>query len=170
MRIVVNDTSCLIDLRKAGILHATLQLPFEFRIPITVVETELKGFSAEDIADLQARGLQIIDQPSEQVKRALELRSRRPTLSIHDCLCLALVETLEQGIVLTGDKQLRTEALKLKFEAHGILWVCDHLLHHQVISVAALHQGLIKLRDDPLVFLPEDELKARIQKIADLLK
>lgn len=33
MRIAVSDTSCLIDLRKAGMLEKLLRLPYEFLIP-----------------------------------------------------------------------------------------------------------------------------------------
>ena len=41
MRIVVSDSSCLIDLRKASLLDAFLKLPYELLIPNTLFEDEL---------------------------------------------------------------------------------------------------------------------------------
>ena len=41
MRIIVSDSSCLIDLRKVGLLDAFLKLPYEFLIPNTLFEDEL---------------------------------------------------------------------------------------------------------------------------------
>lgn len=38
MRIIVSDSSCLIDLRKASLLEAFLALPFEILIPNTARE------------------------------------------------------------------------------------------------------------------------------------
>jgi hypothetical protein len=46
MRIVVSDSSCLIDLRKVSLLDIFLQLPYEFLIPNTLFEEELLRFSA----------------------------------------------------------------------------------------------------------------------------
>ena len=46
MRIVVSDSSCLIDPRKVSLLDALLQLPYEFLIPNTLFEDELLKFTA----------------------------------------------------------------------------------------------------------------------------
>ena len=47
MRIVVSDSSCLIDLRKASLLDALVRLPYELLIPNTLFEDELLKFTAE---------------------------------------------------------------------------------------------------------------------------
>jgi len=41
MRIVVSDTSCLIDLRKVSLLDVLLRLPYEFLIPNTLFVLEI---------------------------------------------------------------------------------------------------------------------------------
>jgi hypothetical protein len=46
MRIVVSDSSCLFDLRKASMLEHLLRLPYEFLIPNTLFEEELLKFTA----------------------------------------------------------------------------------------------------------------------------
>ena len=48
MRIVVSDSSCLIDLRKASLLDVFLRLPYEFLIPNTLFEEELLRFTDEE--------------------------------------------------------------------------------------------------------------------------
>jgi len=46
MRIVVSDSSCLIDLRKGSLLDAFLKLPYEILIPNTLFEDELLKFTS----------------------------------------------------------------------------------------------------------------------------
>ncbi len=46
MRIVVSDSSCLIDLRKVSMLDSLLKLPYDFLIPNTLFEEELLKFTA----------------------------------------------------------------------------------------------------------------------------
>ena len=61
MRIVVSDSSCLIDLRKASLLGVFLRLPYEFLIPNTLFEEELLKFTDEEKAILLRGGLQVVD-------------------------------------------------------------------------------------------------------------
>jgi hypothetical protein len=82
MQIIVNDTSCLIDLRKAGLLHAALLLPFAFQIALPLLRTALLDFTRAEIEDLIARGLAVIDLPPDSVGQAITFRSAYPALSI----------------------------------------------------------------------------------------
>lgn len=70
MRVVVSDSSCLIDLRKVSLLDALLRLPFEFLIPDTLFEDELLKFTAAQKKAMLRGGLKIIDLPGERVLRA----------------------------------------------------------------------------------------------------
>ena len=56
MRIVVSDSSCLIDLRKVSLLEALLELPYEFVIPNTLFEDELLKFTVAQKHALIRRG------------------------------------------------------------------------------------------------------------------
>lgn len=51
--IVVNDASCLIDLKKGKLLHLLLQLPYEFIVPLPIREEELLDFSKSEWSDLE---------------------------------------------------------------------------------------------------------------------
>jgi hypothetical protein len=70
MRIIVSDSSCLIDLRKASLLDLFLRLPYEILIPNTLFEEELVKFTQEQKESLVRGGLQVIDLPGERVPRA----------------------------------------------------------------------------------------------------
>ena len=45
MRIIVSDSSCLIDLRKASLLGAFVRLPYDILIPDALFEEELLRFT-----------------------------------------------------------------------------------------------------------------------------
>lgn len=109
MRIIVSDSSCLIDLRKASLLQGFLRLPYEILIPNTLFEEELLKFTAEEKA-LLSDGLKGMDLPGESVLRAQHVVSDMPHLSIHDGFAFALAEMCPGCILLSGDGELRTLA------------------------------------------------------------
>lgn len=168
-RIIVNDASCLIDLRKAGLLSATLLLPFCFQLALPVVRSELRDFTKAEIDDLIARGLEIIDLDSGQVEQALKLKAGQAKLSIYDCFSLTLAVTQEEAILLTGDRGLRTCAEGMGVEVHGVLWITDRLEADGIETYEALLKALELLHADPVVFLPDKEIQARIKRLKALL-
>ena len=87
-------------------------------------------------------------------------------MSAYDALTLALAESEKHSILLTSDRALRNAATTLAIEAHGILWVIDKLVEARLLSAADIFAALKRLEADPLVFLPVDELKNRIEKPA----
>ena len=122
MQIIVNDTSCLIDLRKAGLLHAVA-----FQIALPLLRTALLEFTRAEIEDLITRGLAVIDLPPDSVGRAITFRSAYPALSINDCFSMALAESQPGCILLTADQNLKNKATSIGIEVHGVLWVSSQL-------------------------------------------
>jgi predicted nucleic acid-binding protein len=165
VRIIVNDTSCLIDLRKAELLTTALLLPFQFVVALPLVGTELHDFTARDWSALKKRGLQIIDLNPAQVEQAIALKGQFPSLSANDCFSLALSQSTEDAMLLTGDGELRKQASRLGVPVHGVLfWVSDQIERARVITFGELADALERLDGDPLVFLPREEVKKRIEK------
>ncbi len=165
IEIIVNDSSCLIDLRKGGLLTSALLLPFRFIVALPLVEAELNDFSKEDWQDLYARGMKVVDLDAKQVERAFALKTIYPGLSAYDCFSLALVESTKAAILLTGDQQLRGRAVALGVNVHGVLWICDQIEQAASMSFSDLADALEKLQSDPLVFLPDAEVRQRIEKL-----
>jgi predicted nucleic acid-binding protein len=164
MRIVVSDSSCLIDLRKTSLLDAFLRLPYEILIPNTLFEDELLKFTAAQKRMLIKGGLKVIDLSGERVLRARRVIIEAPQLSIHDGFAFALAESHAGCILLTGDGRLRTLAEAREIEVHGILWAIDELHDNQLSTAKVLHNALRLLAEDPAVRLPRRELMAYIRR------
>lgn len=168
MRIIISDTSCLIDLRKAALLAAFLRLPFEILIPNTLFEDELLSFTADEKRALIKDGLKIVDLPGVQVSRARDVIRARPRLSIHDGFAFALAETHSGCILLTGDSELRSLAESSRIEVHGVFWVCDQLFEGKLSTAEQLHAALSQLAEDPADRLPKRELAGYIRRYQTL--
>lgn len=167
MRIIVSDSSCLIDLRKAALLAAFLQLPYEILIPNTLFEEELLRFTEAEKA-LLLGGLKIIDLPGASVLRAQQVVHDLPHLSVHDGFAFALAEANPGCILLTGDGTLRKLAARTRIEVHGVLWVIDEIHRNALAEVRALHAALKLFEGDVTAHLPRRELAAHIKRYEDL--
>ncbi len=166
MRIIVSDTSCMIDLRKAGLLRALLKLPYTFVMPDILFEDEWLCLSDAEKRALTTQGLEVRSLPGPSVARAQRHRNLNPRLKLNDCFALSLAEDIDDGLLLTGDGLLRRVAGECGVEARGVLWATDQLEQHKIVSLLKLHKALELFRDDALVFLPVEELRKRIRRLA----
>lgn len=164
MRIIVSDSSCLIDLRKASLLDAFLKLPYELTIPNTLFEDELVRFTEEQKATLVCGGLKVMDLSGESVLRASQIARAFPHLSIHDGFAFALAESSPGCILLTGDGRLREFGVKNRMEVHGVLWVIDEICANGLASPEVLLAVLLGFSNDQTVRLPKRELAAYLKR------
>ena len=125
-RVVVNDASCLIDLRKGGLLAVLCNLPYRFVVALPVRESEVLDFSNEQWRQLDDAGMITHDLTPEEVAQALALKERRPALSANDSSCF-VTALAHHGILLTGDALLRRVATHNGLRVHGVLWIVDEL-------------------------------------------
>jgi len=168
MRIVVSDSSCLIDLRKVSLLDALLRLPCEFLIPDTLFEDELLKFTATQKKSLLRGGLKVIDLPGERVLRAQAIMRQVPRLSVHDGFAFALAESHPGCILLTGDRELRNLARQHKMKVHGVLWVIDEIHRNRIERANTLLLALRAFSADPTVRLPRRDVAASIKRFSGL--
>ena len=164
MRPIVSDSSCLIDLRKASLIKAFLDLPYEVLIPDALFEEELVRFTPAQKDLLIRGGLRVVELPAERVLRARGIVSEHPQLSIHDAFAFALAETCEDCMLLTGDGGLRALAEANRMEVHGILWVIDRIHNMGLVPTEVLLAVLHDFALDPSVRLPRHELAERIRR------
>lgn len=160
--VVVNDASCLIDLRKAKLLHLLVQLPVRLVIPLPVRESELIRFTPQEWAVLDA-GIEVFDLPPDLVKEAFDVMATFPGLSANDCFCLVTTRRHENAILLTGDGQLRSVANGDGRRVHGVLWVIDELRRLALCDNSDIVGALEAWRDDPAVRLPLAEIVRRLR-------
>jgi hypothetical protein len=165
MRIVVSDSSCLIDLRKASLLDALVRLPYELLIPNTLFGDGLLRFTAAEKGALLRAGLQVVDLRGDRVTRAVEVSREAPRVSIHHGFAFALAEQHEGCVLLSGDQALRACTATCAMEVRGVLWFIDELHRDDIVPVAALLDALTLFATDATVRLPAREVAAFIRRI-----
>lgn len=163
MRVIVSDTSCLIDLRKVRLLEAFLRTPFERVIPYTIFEDELLRFTDEE-RQLIAEHMEIVDSPSEQVVRAGRVNTENPALTLNDCFAYVIAESLDDCVLLTGDRSLRVLAERNKIEVHGVLWSLDMIREAALVPVSELIAALEYFRDDQTVHVPREHITRMLSR------
>jgi len=163
MRIIVSDSSALIDLKKGGLLEALLSLPFEFVIPAALLDAELLSFAKGEIALLQKQ-MTAATLDGTGMDRAQAVLAASPALSTYDCIAFIVAEDHPGCIMLTGDKRLREKAEAAGMECHGVLWVVDELARARLTTAKTLLRALLAWQDDSTVQLPLRELEAMIAR------
>ena len=163
--VIVNDASCLIDMRKGNLLAALCDLPYRLVIPLPVRASEVLDLSDRQWRMLEDAGMTTYDLTPDEVDRALLLKSRHPGLSANDCFCLATAQACS-GILLTGDALLRKVAVANGLCVHGVLWVVDELDVNGICARSLLVQALTVWQEDDAVFLPQHEISERLKRLA----
>ena len=164
-RVIVNDASCLIDLRKGRLLHVLCALPYEFIVPLPVRASEILDFTPQEWALLDGSGMATYDLPPAQVGQAFDIKKRNGRLSANDCFCIVTAQVHEDAILLTGDRLLRRVAEENGIDAHGVLWVVDQLLRERLCDPKLLETTLTLWRDDKAVFLPNQLIDNLLRRV-----
>jgi predicted nucleic acid-binding protein len=163
--IVVNDASCLIDLRKGQLLHVLLRLPYRFIVPLPIRMEELLDFTPQEWRMLEDGGLTTYDLPGEEVAQVFAIKRKHSGLSANDCFALVTATCQENGILLTGDANLRKVAVAHNVPVHGVLWIIDELRAAGACEPRLLISALEHWRDDRAVFLPRTEIESRLRQL-----
>ena len=165
MRVVISDSSVLIDLAKVKLIEITLALPYEFIIPDVIFADELIDLQHYKREQLLELGFKTGSLDGKQVGIALQYGFNYKPLTTNDCFALVLAESIEQAILLTGDGDLRKTAQKHKVETHGIIWLCEQIRENQRGDDKILRTALEILRDDPRSRIPSRELNRLIEQL-----
>ena len=165
MKILISDTSALVDLERASLLDLAFRMPFEFVVPDLLYVRELKGHGGDRLIEL---GMRIVELDGDGVTQALSYWRRRPALSLPDCFALTLA-VRGRWTLLTGDAELRRLANAEHVECHGVLWLMDEMLQAAVASARALYDGLEAISTHPRCRLPKAEVRTRLAHYTALL-
>ena len=163
--LIVNDASCLIDLRKGGLLSVLGNLPYRLMVPLPVRESEVLDFSDAHWHALDAAGMITYDLTPDEVGQALALKTRHPVLSANDCFCHVTAD-IHAGILLTGDRQLRNVATENGLCVHGVLWIIDELQAAHACPACVLNGALRSWESDATVFLPRNQIAIRLDRLS----
>jgi hypothetical protein len=166
MRILVSDTSVLIDLERGQLLEATFGLAWEFAVPDLLYKRELRSHNGPELLRL---GLRVESLDGDGVQTALGYQARVPALSLADSFALALAK-INNWTLLAGDGDLRKLAAVEEVDYHGVLWVFDQLLAQQVIVAEMLHRSLTTIANHPRCRLPMRDVRVRLEQYARLMR
>ena len=158
MKVLVSDTSVLIDLDRGSLVEPTFRLPFAFTVPDLLYERELKDHGGPDFIRLWLR-VEALD--GDQVALALGYLRKRRSLSLPDSFALVLART-NAWTLLSGDRGLRELAEEEEVACHGVLWLLDRIFEHHVIDRSDLRAGLDKIAAHPRCRLPRAEVRRRL--------
>jgi hypothetical protein len=166
MRVLVSDTSVLIDLDRGALLEAAFSLPVEFAVPDLLFKRELRDHNGARLIEL---GLRVESLDETSTGRAVVYRRQRRALSLPDVFALELARS-RGWLLLTGDSTLRNLADAEAVECHGVLWVLDQMEAAAVTKIASLHDGLSQLAAHPRCRLPKKEIRIRLDHYQALIQ
>lgn len=164
MKILVNDTNIFIDLHSVGLLEEMCRLPYEIHT-VDLVVAEIADADQRRIFDeLVARGEISVDgfTADEVIEIVEEHSSVSGNLSIPDC-SVCYFARKHNVPMLTGDRRLRRHAEEQSIEVHGILFIFDELVRHDIISTSMAADRLEELFAIN-ARLPKAEIRERINR------
>lgn len=164
MKILVNDTNIFIDLHSVGLLEEMCRLPYEIHT-VDLVVAEIADADQRRIFDeLVARGEISVDGfiAGEVIEIVEEHSSVSGNLSIPDC-SVCYFARKHNVPMLTGDRRLRRYAEEQSIEVHGILFIFDELVRHDIISTSMAADRLEELFAIN-ARLPKAEIRERINR------
>lgn len=164
MKILVNDTNIFIDLHSAGLLEEMCRLPYEIHT-VDFVVAEIADADQRRIFDeLVDRGEIYVDgfTADEVIEIVEEHSSVSGNLSIPDC-SVCYFARKHNVPMLTGDRRLRRYAEEQSIEVHGILFIFDELVRHDIISTSMAADRLEELFAIN-ARLPKAEIRDRINR------
>lgn len=164
MKILVNDTNIFIDLHSVGLLEEMCRLPYEIHT-VDFVVAEIADADQRRIFDeLVAQGGIFIDgfTADEVIEIVEEHSSVSGNLSIPDC-SVCYFARKHNVPMLTGDRRLRRYAEEQSIEVHGILFIFDELVRHDIISTSMAANRLEELFAIN-ARLPKTEIRNRINR------
>ena len=164
MKVLVSDSSILIEFSKRQLLDKMFQLEFEFAVPDLLFQEELIDLGAYSRRDLLGLGLRVESLDSEGVEVAITYQSERPALSLVDSFALALAS--RQGWnLLTEDRTMRSVADSKSIAHLDALWVIDNMLEGGILSASQVVVVLRAMQNDPRCPVPRADLAVRIRRL-----
>ena len=166
MKVLVSDSSILIEFSKREILHKMFELEFQFAVPDLLFHEELIDLGSYDRQDLLGFGLRVEALSADGVATVVAYQAERAALSLVDAFALALAGT-HGWRILTEDRTMRRFAESKSIAHLDALWVVDRLLDTGALSSFQALAVLQAMLNDPSCPVPEPESTRRITTLRD---
>ena len=163
-KIVVNDTNVFIDLYEVGLLEEFFSLPWEVHTTdFVMLELQREG-QHETVAKYKADNRLVVSvfeaKEMSEIGNLFKQNMNRTNLSLTDCSVWYYAK-VNNYILLTGDRKLRTVSAYDGVEVHGVTYIFDTLVEFNMISRQVAVEKLQQLFViNPR--LPKEEIDKRI--------
>ena len=163
-KIVVNDTNVFIDLYEVGLLEEFFSLPWEVHTTDFVMLELLREGQHETVAKYKADKRLVVPvleaKEMSEIGNLFQQNMNRTNLSLTDCSVWYYAK-VNNYVLLTGDRKLRTASAYEGVEVHGVIYVFDTLVEFDIISRQVAVEKLQHLYViNPR--LPKEEIEKRI--------
>ena len=163
-KIVVNDTNIFIDLYEVGLLDEFFSLPWEVHTTDFVMYELLREGQHETVAKYKADKRLVIPvfegKEMSEIANMYQQSMEKTNLSLADCSVWYYAK-MNNYILLTGDRKLRTASILDGVEVHGVIYVFDTLVELEIIPRQVAVEKLQQLYSmNPR--LPKEEIEKRI--------
>lgn len=162
MKLAVTDACIFIDLYELQLTAQFFKLEIEVHTSIDVIK-ELYENQQQMLSAFQSVKKLIVHVIKEEEKKIIFSNAYPKSLSESDKTVLYLADKLN-AMVLSSDKTLRHTAKNKSIEYHGMLWIFDELVRHNLISNAEASSKLKHLIMSNLVFQNNKELVEEMEK------
>ncbi len=163
MKLIVTDTNVFFDMMSIEVLPDFFGLDYEICTTDFVVNEIIRIDQAEQIQNfIRSKQLTVYKLSSDEIEEVVNLKTKRNLRRITDKSVLWKALQLKCRLV-TGDKNLRSEAEEQGLEVNGSLWVIRTLVETKIIFPAVAAELLEKLKivNDSL---PKEEIDKLIKK------
>lgn len=165
MKLLVTDTNVFIDILRLDRCHEFFSLKQEVHTTQFVIH-ELKSSQKVELKPfIDSNKLVVKSFDSSEVVdlMGMEITRRNVAKRIADrsVLFYALNET---GVLISGDKNLKSEAEEKGLEAHGTIWIVSEMYSQGVIGLTETIEVLERLKTINQ-YLPTEEINLILKKI-----
>ena len=162
MKVLVSDSSILIEFSKRELLDKMFDLKFQFAVPDLLFHEELIDLGRYNRQDLLGLGLRVESLDPEAVEEAIAYQSKRPALSLVDSFALA---NRQGWHLLTEDRIMCNVAQSEGIPHRDALWVIKSMFNAGILTTAQVVAALEAMQDEPRCPVPKPELTVRIRRL-----
>jgi len=162
-RLLISDSSVLIDMVDGGLATEMFQLDWEFAVPDVLFHDELREYHG----DLPGKGLHQMAMSPDAIAEisSVQAKHSKSGVSFYDCAGLVLAQR-EDCPLLAGDGALRQVAMAEGVVVRGTIWIVGELLDAGIIDTerAKTAYKMMKAQGSRL---PWDKAEEQIQHYID---
>src|SRR5262245_45974154 len=161
-RLLVSDTSVMIDLERGSLLQTTFKLPVPLAVPDVLYERELRANNGELLRTL---GLQVLSLNGAEIDLAQKYLARAKSLSVPDAFALALAKS-GGHVLVCADRALKALADAESVDCHGLFWILDQIVAAGLLPTKRVRAALETIAQHPRCRLPKDLIAIYLTKFS----